>query len=154
MWGQEKVTKYGGVWVKQEKGMRRNVGHLESRLVSNSNRPQLCSQRFHFHPIPTVLCPRQNWFLLLVLNYFCPVSLSRPSWSRCSRQPPLKFTLLCNRQKARQIFPWKQPLHARIQKLMQGIFLSLYNSFSYLWFHEIVDMRAIYTLIFEPFVRC
>ena len=104
------------VWrsLDEEKGgssMRRNVGHLEPSLVSNSNRPQLCSQRFHFHPIPTVLCPRQNWFLLLVLhllNYFCPVSLSRPSWSRCSRQPPLKFTLLCNRQKAQQIFPPKE----------------------------------------------
>ena len=53
-------------------------------------------------------------FLLLVLqllNYLCPVSLSRPSWSRCTRQPscpPLKFTLLCNRQKAPQIFPRKQ----------------------------------------------
>ena len=49
--------------------------------------------------------------VLQLLNYFCPVSLSRPSWTRCSRRPscpPLKFTLLCNRQKTLQIFPWKQ----------------------------------------------
>ena len=60
--------------------------------------------------------------VLQLLNYFCPVSLSRRSWTRCSRRPscpPLKFTLLCNRQKTLQIFPRKHSLHARIQKSRQ-----------------------------------
>ena len=121
--------------------MRRNVGHLEQSLVPNSNRPQLCSQRFHFDlfliisqvSLSETKLPSssscffffffpENWtcnlvssvsvlfLLVLLLNYFCPVSLSCPSSADAPSPvaPPLKFTLLCNRQKAPQIFPPKK----------------------------------------------